>query len=369
MLYLIAVLNLIVAFVNRRKKLVTYFLLSMIFLLAAFSYGFADYDIYYGRFMYYDSDFLKDQTEPLYTFIIHIARNINMPYNIFLALEYFLIFGCFYFFVRKYTDNVNFVLLLYIIWPFCRDVSVIRTSIGSAFVYIGLTYFLRDEKKYLIQYVFFVMVGAMFHYGMLFFLIMIIIPLLPSKEDIVENRLLRLFFVIFVIEIFAFEAFPRLPFTGTIMTKINFVLQRSTDSNSIITAPGTLRTLLMFFVYLFLHKKVIGKLRRKKEDGRIKIATKIYYINLYVLLVIPFYRYMPDLCRLQQAIALLSYVEFSYYFSKYKSERYLSKDELVFWGECAFYAVLYLFIIVLHTDQFDTIFRALFEKNYLNVFR
>lgn len=368
MLYLITLFNLVLLFLYRNKRAITIWVTFAIFLIATFNYGTADFGVYYGRYLYYDSTFFKDQTEPLYTLVIRLARTFGMPYRTFLGMEYAVIFGSFYFFISKHAKIPNIVLIWYIIWPFCRDVSGVRTSLGCAFIYIAFSFFIKEEKKYLIPYVIFVLIGGMFHYGMLFYLILLLIPMVPNTTKSGKNRLIIIFVLLFLIEVMFLNVIPNLPFTGTLMKKISYVFGRSTQSGNIITAPGTFRTLFMFIVYYYLHGKVERKLCKDGDYARLKIAQRIYYVNLYVLLAIPLYVYVPDLCRIQQCIAILCYIEFSFFFSDTNNARKIKKSELIFFFECLGYAIIYLFIIVLKTNEFNSILRGLFEQNILNLF-
>ena len=112
MLYVIVIWEMFLAFIKRNSKIVSFMILLTLFLIAAFSYGIADYEIYLGRYNHYDDAFLYDQTEPLYTWVVKMANMVNMPYRLFLGLEYLFILACFSFFVKKYTKKYNFVLFL-----------------------------------------------------------------------------------------------------------------------------------------------------------------------------------------------------------------------------------------------------------------
>ena len=364
MLYFFTLLEMLIAFIKKNSKVITFVLLATMFIIATFSSETADFTIYEGRYYHYDVAFLYDQTEPLYTLIIKMARFLNLPYRLFLGIEYAIIIISFSCFVKKFSNNYNWILVLYLIWPFCRDVVVLRTTLGAAFVYIGFNFLLKDGKKNLLKYIICVLIAGLIHYSMFFFLIMAAIEIIKSRENVTENRLLVIFFVIFVIELVVFKVFPQLPFTGRMMNKINYVLSRQTDVTNLVSAPGTVRTVFMFAIYYLLHIQVHQKVKARNEIDKVKLSEKIFYVNLYVLLIIPLLSYVPDLWRLQQILALLCYVEFSFYFSNSKNRK-TTKNELIFFIECIIYALTYLFIIVLKTDQLDTVFRALFENNIL----
>lgn len=102
----------------------------------------------------------------------------------------------------------------------------------------------------------------------------------------------------------------------------------------------------------------------KANTQKLNCISKIFYINLYQLLCIPLYNYVPDLWRLQQILMILNYVEFSYYINTVRKSRY-TKREFIFLLQAMGYAFTYLFIIVLKTDQFETVLRPLFENNIL----
>ncbi len=366
MSYILAFVEIMSAIFSRKSKVVSIVIAATLIILIGWSSGTADYIVNEGRYYYYDAEWLLSKTEPLFTLIMKIFNNAGVQFRTFLVLEAVFIISVFSWFIQKESACANFVLLLYFIWPFCRDAVVLRTTLGAAFIYVAFHFYLKSEKRNLVWFVLAISVAGMIHYGMLFYFVLLIPAFVPSKADIVHNRAVRLFAYIFVAELLVFQAFPQLPFTGALMNKINFVLRRSVETTSIITAPGTLRTLFMFILYFFLHCQVKGKLKRNvtRNEEKINKIEKIFNINLYQLLCIPLYNFVPDLWRLQQMLMILNYVEFSFYLDSYFRHKY-KRSEMIFIAESVGYAFIYLYVIVLRTNQFRTVLRPLFENNVL----
>ena len=366
MSYILAFAEMMAAVFSRKSKLISIIIAVTLIIMIGWSSGTADFSNNEGRYIYYDTEWINSITEPLYTLIMKTCNSFGMPFRTFLVLEAVFIVSVFLWFIQKESDSTNYVLMLYFIWPFCRDAVVLRTTLATTFLYIAFHFYLKSGKRNLVWFSLVVFTAGMIHYGMLFYLVLFIPALIPSKEDIVHNRATRLFVYIFVAELFFFKVFPQLPFTGVLVNKINFVLKRSVETSGIITAPGALRTLFMFILYYFLHRQVRQKLKRDAAGNKEKLEKihKIFYINLYQMLCIPLYNYVPDLWRLHQALMILNYVEFSFYLNSYSRHKY-KRSELIFIAESVGYGFIYLFIIVLKTDQFWTVLRPLFENNVL----
>lgn len=63
-------------------------------------------------------------------------------------------------------------------------------------------------------------------------------------------------------------------------------------------------------------------------------------------------------------LMILNYVEFSFYLDSYFRHKY-KRSEMIFIAESVGYAFIYLYVIVLKTNQFRTVLRPLFENNVL----
>lgn len=385
MLYVMTIVDVFIAFCRRKSKVIKILTLLLLIFIMGFASEVADFGIYEGRYNSFNVSYFLDQTEPGYTFIMKVFNYIGLNYRQFLILESIFIMSSYTWFMDKMTQNINYVLLLYIIWPFCRDAVVLRTSLGTTFLYFGLYFYLKNNddksltslydninnrkmklspKKNLIIFAIFVIISGTIHYGLLFFMVLLIPGLLSIKNKNNDIIIVGVFLCLFLIIYIGYGLIVNLPFSGTLLAKIQFVIDRSTQSDNILLAPGTLRTLFMFFLYLIIHFQVEKKLKENEDKSKYYISKKIFYINLYQLLVIPLYSMIPDLWRLQQVLMILNYVEFSYFISDKNGKSYTEK-EICFIIETVAYAFIYLFIIVLNTEQFNTVLRLLFENNII----
>ncbi len=385
MLYIMTFLDVFMAFCRRKSKVIKFLTLFLLIFIMGFSSGFADFLIYESRYNFFDVSFFSDQTEPGYTLIMKIFNYIGLNYRQYLFLESIFITVSYVWFMDKMTKNINYVLSLYIIWPFCWDASARRTSLAVTFLYFSFYFYLKSsddkslqslygsinsrKKKFfhkhnLMIFTIFIIISGTIHYGMLFFMVLIIPGLLSIKKKNNDRIIVSVFLCLFLIICSSYELIVNLPFSGTLLNKIQFVIDRSSQSSNILLAPGTLRTLFMFFLYFIIHLQVEKKLRTNENKTKYYISKKIFYINLYQLLVIPFFSVVPDLWRLQQVLMILNYVEFSYFISDKNEQKYTQK-EIFFIIETIGYAFIYLFIMVLNTEVFDVVLRPLFENNII----
>ena len=147
MIYLISIIFILLTLVSKKdNKYVFVFGLIFMWVLFGWSYGNADYPIYLGRFYNY-SNTISEITEPLFTNLMSIFNLLKFNYQEFLIIISAIILTIYGIFINKMTKNINFVLLLYFIFPFSMDVVQLRYTIATTIIIIGFYYLIKKDKK------------------------------------------------------------------------------------------------------------------------------------------------------------------------------------------------------------------------------
>lgn len=315
MLYLLSGIISLLAFCTVRNKKISYLFLTLMVFMGGLCYNNADYLIYEDRFNKYDSDFLA---EPIFNLIMKLLNNLNLNYEQARFIIIFLVLLSFFFFTLKMTKNVNIVLLLYFIYPFCMDITQLRFSMGLAVYYWGLYFILNKEKilkKDIFLYCFFTIIGGLIHSSIFLYLFLLIPILIKNKKT------KTIVFLIFILAEIIFVGINETNYMVSGNTlfeqKINSVLLRTKEDYSLNFHFGYMLTVLFtFLIYYLFNKILIRKIKADDNTYEINFINKVFDINLYILLIIPLMIYIIDLYRLQTGLLLLDYVSLSYFFDK-----------------------------------------------------
>ena len=360
MTYLLGLAYLILALIFKKNKKITFILAIILILLFGWAGENADYLIYLTRYEGYDSDKTEEITEPLFTFIMKIFNDMGCSFEVYKIILAIFVITSIILITSKFTDNINYVLLLYFIYPFCMDVVQLRTTLALVFLYFGfLNYFFQKSKvKKIILFCIFTFIAGMIHYSMLFYFILLI-PMLIEDNKIKEGTL----WIILLIEIafvVAIGNLGQLSGNGTLVNKINFVLTGAQKYNIHIVYLTTIRMIISFTLFYFI-ANYIYKNTKNESENKIIIKSTIDF-NKYIMFVVPLLGYTVDLYRLQTVLLLLDYITFSYYFDI--SERN-PKEEGIFVILSVILPILTLYLLVLNNNNINTVFFPLFENNTL----
>lgn len=360
MTYFLGLIYLLLALIFRKNKKVTVILAIILILLFGWAGENADSSIYLWRYEGYDSDSLESITEPLFTFIMKAFNACECSFEAFKIILAIFVITSFAIIIAKFTDNINFALLLYFIYPFCMDVVQLRTTLALVFVYFGfLNYFSQKTKvKKIILYCIFVFIAGMIHYSMLVYFILII-PMLIKNNKIKEGALWTILLVEIIFVIVVGNS-GQLNGNSTLTNKINFVLNSAQKYNTKAVYKTTFEMIISFVLFYVIADYEYKK-TKKDSENRIIIKSTIDF-NKYIMLVVPLLTYTVDLYRLQTGLLLLDYITFSYYFDiKNKAQ----KDEAIFVILSMMLPALILYLLVLNNNNMYTVFLPLFENNTL----
>lgn len=363
MVYLLVGSAILLGIIYEKTKGVTWYQLSLIWILLGWSYGNPDYHNYLIRYKYYDSSALAAKTEWLFTKIFAFGNKMKLEYQEFLpilALIYVVVLGII---VVKLSATPNLVLSLYLIFPACIEATQIRFVMANIFIYLGFLVLFKSESKFAeIQYVICVIIASLLHIGMLVFLTMLPIRYFNVRKTIFYS-------ITLVVGILV------MGLSG--IGKIVGYFPGMNNKFSLIAGNGDfyrikywgIRVFILwtlFFIIIFLFKDFYKK----------NCTGKIYFdytlkIAIISFVVIPLLTISVDTYRIQQSLCLIYYCCFSWFFKKgiviikNRKKCLVSKNGMIFLLCCVVFSSLYLYVIVLSSSNFITVFLPYFENNLI----
>lgn len=356
------------SFIFRKNKKVAYILLTILVILSIFSGENADSNIYKAR--YNSADYFADFTEPIFTFLINTSNLIGLEYKQFrmiLLITYFIII---FFVTMKLTKNIDFVMLLYFIFPFAIDAVQLRQTTAYIFVYLAFYILLRDgidinfknDKKRILLFILFICIAGNIHYSTFLYLIFLI-PILYKETK--KNILFITLFIVEIIIVLLMNGLINILPESNLTNKIHDVIEATNYFYGSYTAylRTYLRVLGIFCIYMVLNGTVINNLKRNNINNEQLIRCyMVRDFNIYILLIIPFMIYFADLYRLQAGLLTLDYITLSYYYQKNNKVG----DNILFKITSMVLPVFILYFYVLNNESALYVIDPLIKNSLLN---
>ncbi len=354
-------------FIQKRQILLTICFGLFLWSLYAFSSGNADFVIHQRRFYNYQD--LASQTELIYSFLMKVFNSIRLDYRAFLVCDSLFVCWSYCYFIKKNTNYINLVLALYLIYPFCMDVTMVRYTLAFAVVLYGLDCLWKDfrVKKYLIC----VFLGFLIHSSM----ILTLLFLLPRffKEAVLKKIVL-----LGVLGLFAGGSLVKVFLN--IVAKVSFF--NLGEKSSIVLASSLMRYdadayfrygmkiflafLIMWFIFRQINKFLKTIQNVLQDSDRVKFAMISFAskLNLITLLIVPLVMFSADIFRLQLSLSVVFYVAVANYFELKKKYRPYKNSFFVQVG-IVVYAFFNLYMWVLGGPNINSVWKPLFFNNVL----
>lgn len=376
MLYIIAIVIFCSSILLNREKIQSYIVLGFLWILFAFSYGNADYNIHLRKYMQYQE--LNSQTEWLYNKLMLFFNKLGLSYRGYLIVISIFVLLIIFNFARKYTKYVPWVLAMYMIYPFCMDVTMVRYTLAISVVYIGLNFLFEENNWWGVKYCVCILVASMIHLSAIFCLIFILPKYMKLKRLCKVMILLSLVILAFtnILTIFV-DKLVNISFLN-IGTKLAIVLNASNmkyDSGSIMNYRLKMLLILVctiaiyYVLYRWMKKnRVFEKVETKKQVEFFELTLGM---NVSILPLMGLLSFSADLFRIQLSLSVVNYIAFAKYFDlreKLQMGREftkVSRTTLVLVIGTIFLATVGLYLWVLSSSNIITVFKPLFEKNVL----
>lgn len=374
MLYLISLLLVTLGLIFKKSKLITAIIFLLLWILFGWSYGNADYEIHLRRYTKYVV--LSGETEFLYTKLMQLSNGIGLDYQSFLILCSIIILICLVFFIKSYTKNVNFVLALYIIYPLCMDVTMVRYTLATALIIVGFKYLLSNNKLAIQKYIMFVLLASMIHISSIIFMIFIVCKLFDRKKIVRITVIICVILFTAVNSFFAFASkLSQINFLS-IGEKINIILNASqTKYSSIMWFRYQGKIIIIFALYLMINIIILRWIYKnhvyeyKHITMNLNLIEIVLKMNIICMVILPLIMISADIFRVQLTLTVVNYVAIAQYYDirslqhrKAKVGRIPITNGIVT-GITVLYSIVCLYLWVLSSSNIMTVFRVMFEKN------
>ena len=170
----------ILGFLFEKSKVVSAYILSVMYLLAAFNYDNADYSMY--TISYANSaGFTYNFRYIGYSMFVHFFSSQGVPYNHYLKIAFIPIFLILFIAICKLTDKPNRVLALFLVFPFGIDVIQVKAFFSEVFGLLGISLLLdrlsNNLKKSfdyrLICAIVLFILSVLFHFSGFFYVVVV----------------------------------------------------------------------------------------------------------------------------------------------------------------------------------------------------
>lgn len=174
--------------VKNQSKSASFVILIFLFVIFAFNRGTYDYNNYVYQYYEIQNGLNQGAYEIIYTAIMRVSAIIGLDYASFKILISLFQLSILYCCIKNITNNVTFVLALYMIFPAYLDCFHTRFFMGSFIVIIALLRYMTNEttgKHYVkatVVYLIAIICASLIHSSLLFFAVIPVISILKGRS-------------------------------------------------------------------------------------------------------------------------------------------------------------------------------------------
>lgn len=168
--YLLAIGLITLGLCNKKAKWVTVLLIIYMWVLISLNTTSADYLNYQEMFEHcFDPAYALH--EPGYMLLCKICKFLGMSFRGFRMVVATVVIFFTFKGLSYYSKNINYVLALYLIFPFVGAVSGLRSGVCMSIVLYAMRYLFSTRKHACMKYIIWIMIAVTFHYSALFYLL------------------------------------------------------------------------------------------------------------------------------------------------------------------------------------------------------
>lgn len=370
MSYVVSSVLILFSLIKKKSTLLSLLLFITLWILFGFNTENADYRFY--ELMFNGAINIPDRG---FEFLLGFFNLIGFTYQQFLIVITLICYVIIFISIKRYTENLSYVMALYFIFPFMFDVVQIRNFIALTILLYGLQYLFTNNKTDIFKYICFVLVASTIHFAFLFYLVLILVKFFSSWKKMLV--ILSAFIILVILILYSgfltvllnyLFNYPRVPGWFEIHTNLGFLV------------PFLLQIITFLFVYVSYKKykdNIKDEITNKDSqpfviphkmqrvitpNSQIDFFETMIKINVIMFLAFPFYIYITYLFRIYRNILILNYIMVAnsmQYFFKDKYERFIYGLFFIVW--------VFMLLINELSDPFanTSVLRSIFENNIL----
>lgn len=290
-------------------------------LLMGWSYNVADYPTYLLRYTHPE---IYGTLEPLYVILQNGGNLLGLDYNTFLACMAFVFLLIRYILVKLMSMRPNYVVGLYLLFPFVMDITQIRMFYATTIVLLGIFVLVKNYKCSDILYAFIVVLATMIHAACIVYLLVLFAK---HVKDFNTSNYLKgciLACVVFYILLPTNILYDSLAYISGIFgfeTKfIETVFATGQAYKFTHKITYMLEIMLFFCVMNLIFRRAIRSqsaicdtekiesIRKYKDLEMLYFCTKV---NCSLLIILPLAWFSGDIYRIQHGIVMFFYIVIS----------------------------------------------------------
>lgn len=288
----------LLGFLFHRSRLLSFVQMIWVVILSCFNLQSADY---INNYQVYESLGTAGKSFSIFAIIGSYARQYGMSFSVFNGILTALSTIAIYIVIIKLSKNPSLVMSFILIYPLVDDIIQKRFYYAMGIIILGIFYSLKTSS--LSKKVFILiatsLLASQFHEAAIFFIILPFYLLLSYKEQIYSSILVIIMGSIF---------------RGNIANVVNYIGGNSLQEKaslyfSTLSANTSLWDYLFWTCWQLIQFGAIYYLYKKHPKNN--FIYNVYIINIWALMIIPFYSFDPVFSRIFRCILIFNYIVIS----------------------------------------------------------
>lgn len=311
-LFAVYILLIICNYIWRKSKPLYIVDFLYMWILMGWNHSVADYSVYYTR---YTQPEKYSTLEPLYSFFQDVGKYFALDYNHFLILMSFIFLLIRLIVIWHLSNRPNFVVGLYLLFPFVMDICQIRVFYATSIILVGVFFLVKDKKTGTFLFLISWIVACMIHAACVFYIIILVARVVNSKNIRKYKRICITVCLILYMLLVSGVLYWLVDIMSSLLGFGNKFVQTTISTSK--AYKVTHRLVYMIEIILFscmidvLLKQTNKYCKKLNSDSGYWFFLFCYKVNCGLLLILPFAWFSGDVYRVQHGILLVFYIFFS----------------------------------------------------------
>lgn len=330
----------------RNSGLFALLLIPIILILFGANYSNPDYENYLAAYELQKQEIVFETSQIGFIILMKLSSWLGLTYTGFLISVSIIGIFLIYKIVIKYTTKPNFVFALYFIHPFFLDIVQVKHFLAMSIVVFSTQFLIENKLTYKYKYISGILIASSIHYISLFF-----IPLAFIKE--ISIKVLFLIMAALSLTVLVLD---NLGLIQTIAIKI----AGESRTEHYFENRANLGFFVQYFIQTAMLVTVFFSVRSLRINNKSnKFIEIILIINIYLLILFPFYMINGTFERAFRMILILNYILFSLTLTS------LSIKPKIFYSSFLIVIVGLLFYWHVYHNYSEEVFFSIFENNHV----
>jgi len=358
MSYVVSILLVFAGIIKQNSRSVAFFLFLFLWILFGWNRGNVDYDNYVRGFSWAQGALRFNSevgTQLLYKLFILLGLEYR-HFLIFISLVGLLLINAS---IKTYTNNVAFVLSLYLIFPFIIDVVQSRGFLSMSIILYASRYIIEERKRGTLKYLILILLASSIHYSAIFYITLLLI----KRKNISSLTILASALTIAGLVVAFTNLIPKLLLVFVPFEKVSHYLDNRLNWGILIAAVVYASN----FILVYYSYQKVKSIQEQTNSGDIsqeagfRFVEAVYKINILLLLLFVLYVFNMVFFRLYRNILILNYISYSICLTHIKPK---SKEKYLF-GIVIITFTVGLFIYYIIAPYYHAVFLPVFQENAL----